>query len=97
MVKLILPSYMIGEQDNVDLIEHGNAVIMCDANESVSQTLLNASKRIPNAFSNVIDNSKISKSVIVAYNNSLLKHQDLEKIITKKDDTIEVLTQFAGG
>ena len=97
MVKLIIPSYLVSEQDKIYKVEYGNAVIICNSNLSVAQTLITISKEMPKTFSNIIKGEEISKSIIIAYNNTLLNYKDLNKITTTSGDTLELLIQFAGG
>lgn len=97
MVKVIFPSYMIGKNDNVDLIEYTDALMFCDSKKSILQILSEASKRAPDAFAKIINDFEINKGVIIVYNNTILRYENFEKIIPNDNDTIEILVQFAGG
>lgn len=97
MVKILIPSYMIGENDKVDTNEHGYAVVNVKSGKTIDETLINLKSQLPNALKNVVNGSEIKKNVIIAYNEQLMNYENITKIITSDNDEIEVLTQFAGG
>lgn len=97
MVKIMIPNYLIGNEDKVDQFEAGNAIINVQSGESVTNTLLNLRNDLPGAISKIMENDKIKKNTIIAYNENLLNQKSFDKLTTKDNDEIEVLTQFAGG
>lgn len=97
MVKIMIPNYLIENEDKVDLFEAGNAIINVQSGKTVANTLLSLKKDLPGALSKIVENDKIKKNTIIAYNENLLDQKSLDKITTQENDEIEVLTQFAGG
>jgi hypothetical protein len=98
MVKIIIPTYMVGEGDRVDTSDSISSIINVDHGGSIADHIKVSKLLAPIAFDTFVNkDGGLKKNVIIVYNNEIINKNSIDLISTKDKDEIEFIIQFAGG
>lgn len=98
MIKIKIPAYMVCSSDKVNNKDSNHGLILMESGISIYEALKKATTLAPQAFGRIFkEDGQINRNCIVVYNENLINKNNITNTITKNDDEIEILVQFAGG
>ena len=97
MVKVKIAGYMIDKEDEIES-DDTYIIVEVEYKEKIYNIIEEVSDVLPCTVKGWIDgNKKIKKNLIIVLNDKIVNKQKMDSYNVSEDDTLEFLTQFAGG